>query len=95
LLDRPLTHRLFTRLARLLRLALARNPLSLQSLLALLLLPLKLDTPLLRLFSMQLLPPTGPHPFRWTVSNLSFRPVIVIQRIPQRSLPPQAAEVPC
>jgi len=22
----------------------------------------------------------GPHPFRWTVSNLSFRPLIVIQR---------------
>ena len=36
----------------------------------------------------------GPHPFRWTVSNLSFRPLILIQRITQRSLPPQAAEVP-
>ncbi len=35
----------------------------------------------------------GPHPFRWTVSNLSFRSLIFIQRIPQRSLPPQAAEV--
>jgi hypothetical protein len=35
----------------------------------------------------------GPHPFRWTVSNLSFRPLIFIQRIPQRGLPPQAAEV--
>jgi hypothetical protein len=29
----------------------------------------------------------GPHPLRWTVSNLSFRPLIPIQRIPQRSLP--------
>src|SRR5450631_2229156 len=29
---------------------------------------------------------SGPHPFRWTVSNLSFRPLIFIQRIPQRSL---------
>jgi hypothetical protein len=28
-----------------------------------------------------LLEACGPHPFRWTVSNLSFRPLIVIQRI--------------
>src|ERR1035438_7907511 len=38
-------------------------------------------------------PSTGLDPFRWTVSNLSFHPLILIQRIPQRSLPPQAAEV--
>ncbi len=37
---------------------------------------------------------SGPHPFRWTVSNLSFRPLIPIYRIPQRSLPPRAAEAP-
>jgi hypothetical protein len=29
--------------------------------------------------------PPGPHPFQWTVSNLSFRPLIFVQRIPQRS----------
>ena len=39
-------------------------------------------------------PVGGPHPFRWTVSNLSFRPLIPIYRIPQRSLPPRAAEAP-
>jgi hypothetical protein len=35
----------------------------------------------------------GLDPLWWTVSNLSFHPLIFIQRIPQRSLPPQAAEV--